>query len=85
VTVYFSYNTHGLPEVSWKTSSSTDLQHLSQEVVGAATKVQATFRGTRDREWLRQEKLRKEEAATKILGRVEIEAKQNTLRDFCSC
>ena len=38
-------------------------------MVGAATKVQATFRGTRDREWLRQEKLRQEEAATKILGK----------------
>ena len=73
---FLSKNTLASPTQHWTL--------FSEEVVEAATKVQATFRGTRDREWLRQEKLRQEEAATKILGRVEIEVKQNTVRDFCS-
>jgi hypothetical protein len=38
----------------------------------AATKVQANFRGNKDREKVRKEKRAREEAATKILGMFKI-------------
>ena len=48
------------------------LDPLDQEMNVAATKVQANFRGNQDREKVRKEKMAREEAATRILGKFKL-------------